>query len=432
MRKTTLTLALAGVLFAVSTALTQPLQTARSTALAGSGTMANYGFSALGWNPANLGLSANPGFSMQLPSFGMALGNNAFSPEYIGETFVEGDTLDQTEIDDILANMDADKLTLYTQLGIPIFGLSVMNYSFGLDATMLSNTSVPADLFEMVFTGPVKDKVYDLGTVEEKTIGYATASFSLAKDFSAIPFTDEFAAGASFKYFLGGAYAELEHKEGMLQITNDKIHASGFYRFLTSKAIGSGVGLDLGAAAKLKYRDLYVGATLGNLIGSIAWDEIEAKEIRFSRHEGLDLDSVSNREYWNTFLTKTDTTYDYDAVTVPLPKYLLLAGDMPYLNGKGDLFLSYYQGLNDAPGQNTTPRLSVGSEFRWIPIVPLRVGVAVGGLQGTEFAGGFGLRLLGYQLDFGASWHRGVLAGAKGFTFSLTNTIGPKFKRDRD
>jgi len=421
---------LLAVLILSSRAYAQAVRTGRSVALAGSGALGMYGVQAAGWNPANLGLKANPSFSFSFLSFSAVFGNNAFTPKYISETFVEGDTLTRETIDDILSKMDANRLKLYTMLGLPVFGLSTKNFAFNIDAHVFADASIPRDVFEMAMTGPVKDTLYDLSTVEQNAIGYSTVSLSAAKSFRGIPHTTEFAAGVTFKYIIGGAYTELVHKEGSLQITDDKIHAQGLFKFINSKNIGDGVGLDLGAAGRLHWMDLYVGATLGNLIGSVTWGELDVGEVQFSRDDGLALDSVSKQDYWNNFLTQTDTTYGYEgSVTKALPRYLILSADLPYLHGKGDLFFTYYQGFNETPAQNTTPRLALGSEFRWLPFLPLRAGVAVGGIEGTEVAGGFGLSLIGYQLNVGASWQRGVLAGAQGFSIAVTNYFGPAFKR---
>ncbi len=406
----------------------QPIRSGNSVAVAESGGMGMYGAQAIGWNPANLGLKANPPGSVVLASFGVSLGNNAFSPQYISDTFVKGDTLDRNQINDILSQMDANQLRIYALVGIPAFGLSISHYALNVDAHIIATAAIPADIFELVMTGPVVNTSYDLSTVEESSLAYVTSSLSAAQPLKALPYMQEFAVGASFKYINGLAYGELEHKEGMLQITHQTLHADGFFRTLSS-TLGDGVALDLAASGKLNYRDIYVGLTLGNVLGDITWEDVKASESRFYRNDGLSVDSLTKTEYWKNFLTNSDTTYDFGSVKTSLPKYMLIAGDLPYMNGRGDLFLSYYQGLNDAPGQSTSPRISVGTEFRWIPILPLRAGIALGGIEGSMYSAGFGLRLLGYQLNFGAAWQRGFLAGAEGFSFALTNYFGPGFKR---
>jgi len=430
--KILLTLIISTGLLLPSTGESQTMRTGRSVALAGSGALAMYGCQAAGWNPANLGLNANPVFSLSFGSLGLSMGNNAFSPEYIGNTFVKGDTLSEEKKTEILGKMSADKLDIYTNVGVPIFGLSIANFALNVDAFALGNASIPADVFRLILTGPVKDKTYDLSTVEESGLGYVSASLSTAKAFDNIPFTREFAVGATFKYIVGAGYSELVHKEGYFQVNDSTIESEGSFKVLNSTQIGDGIGLDLGAAGRLDFMDLYVGMTLGNIIGDINWNEVEAKDNSFSHHGGADLERFDDEEYLNDFFLASDTTYKVDAVTTPLPRYLLLSADKAYLSGKGDLFFSYYQGLNETPGQNMTPRLSLGSEFRWIPVLPLRAGIAVGGVEGMELAGGFGLRLLGYQMNLGASWHRGVAAGAQGFSFALTNYFGPGFKRPKN
>jgi len=406
----------------------QAMRTGRSVAVAESGTMAMYGANAVGWNAANLGLKANPVSSLVFASFGMSLGNNAFSPQYISDNFVEGDTLDDAQKNDILSQMDADQLRIYALIGIPAFGLSISHYALNVDAHILATAAIPADIFELALTGPKVGVFYDLSTVEEASMAYVTSSLSAAQPLSAIPFTQEFSVGASFKYVKGLAYGELEHKEGMFQVNQQTLHAEGYFRTLTS-TLGDGVAMDLATAAKLNYRDIYVGLTLGNLIGDITWEDVEASENRFYRNDGLSVDSLTKKDYWRNFMTESDTTYSYGSVKTPLPRYMIIAADLPYMSGKGDLFLSYFQGLNDAPGQNTTPRIGFGTEFRWIPILPLRVGMAVGGIEGSMYSAGFGLRLLGYQMNFGAAWQRGILAGAEGFSIGISNYFGPGFKR---
>ncbi|MBM3325736.1 MAG: hypothetical protein FJY65_01960 [Calditrichaeota bacterium] len=422
-------LCLSAVFGACSAAYAQPMRYGRSVALAGSGALGMYGVQAEGWNPANLGLKANSKFSVQLPSFGMFFGNNAFTPQYISDTFQEGSFLDSTIKRDILSQMDADQLRLDAQFGLPLFGLSTERIGFNLNTHLLSKVAIPADIFELCLTGWIENQIYDFSSVEEDIMAYWTAGLTVGTPLPVVPFMKEFAVGATFRYIGGIGFTKLEEKTGALQVTNETIRAEGMSRFLVGEKGGDGVGLDLGAAGRLPIFDMYVGMTLGNLIGSINWNSVEAREKHFNRDSGLNIDSLNRNEYWKHFLYQTDTSYSYGVYETPLPRYLLLSADLPYLSGAGDLFFSYYQGLNNTAGQNTTPRLALGSEFRWIPILPLRVGAAVGGVEAFELGGGFGLRLLGYSLNFGVSWQRGVLAGAKGFSFALTQSLGPSFKR---
>lgn len=403
--------------------LGQPTMTGRSCGLAGSSVGSMYGVHSCGWNPANLGLKANPSFSMTMLSMGMSFGNNAFSPKYLGDNFVEGDTLSQSQIDDILDRLESDNLKLYSTASIPAFGVSIGSYAFNIDAHSSVNSTIAADLIGLTLTGPIVDELYSLRDVEAEGMAYWTASLSAAKTLPTPEFLSELSAGASFKYIGGIGYAELVEHEGSLQITREKIHIDGLYKTLVSTS-GDGVGLDIGVAGKLKNLDISCGLMLGNLIGSINWTGVEANEVQFYRDDGLDADSLTEADYWENFINQTDTTYSASSVKKPLPRYLLLGFEKPFLDNKIDLYLAYYQGINKSPGHSTTPKLAVGTELRYLPVLPFRFGIAFGGKEHSQFAAGFGFKFQGYQFNIGASWQRGFASRAQGLSFAVTNYFG--------
>lgn len=400
----------------------QILMTGTSIGLSGSATGKMSGAQAVGWNPANLGLKANPSFSVTFLSFGTTLGNNAFSPRYIGDTFIEGDTLAPSQIDEILSKVESDDLQLYSFSTVPLFGLSINSFSLNIDAHGLVKGTIADDLLELALRGPVVDHTYYIDDINETGIAYWTASFSAAKSLTPPDFLDELSLGATFKYLGGLAYSDLVEKNGYVLITHDVINADGHIELIHATR-GDGIGLDLGVAAWLKPLDMYCGLTLGNLIGSIIWTDVEANEIRFYRDDGLDIDSLTNEDYLKHLFNETDTTYSTGSVTSPLPRYIILSGAKTIHGNKIDLLCSYYQGLNDAPGHSKTPRIAFGSELRYIPILPLRIGLALGGEEKTQYSFGFGLNLGSYKMNIGMSWQGGLFEGAEGFSFGFTNLV---------
>lgn len=431
MRKITLTLLI--VASAAVFADAQIIPTARSTGLAGAGGTLMYGTNAIGWNPANLALNSNPGFSLNLLSFGASFGNDAYSLDYVGNTFVKGDTLSKTQIDDILGQMSGNELRFYGNLGIPLVGLSVGNYGLNVDAHVLTKAGIPSDVFKLMFTGPVKGETYDLSKVDAGALAYVSTGLTASKSLS-VPIFDQFGVGATFKYLYGFGFADLLQKSGSLRVTDDNIYAGGQYRFVRTKteggsSSGDGIALDLGAAGHWNPMDIYFGATLGNLVGSMTWSNLTAADVDFNVDGAIDLNKVSRKDYYNDFFKQSDTTYDYKSdVTTDLPKYLLLAFDKPYLGGRGDLLVSYYQGFNDVFGQTTTPKLSLGSELRlWF--LPLRVGAAFGGAEGSEYSAGTGIRIFWFNLDFAGAWQRGFATKAEGMSFAVSMQLIPGLKR---
>ncbi|MFN3820878.1 MAG: DUF5723 family protein [bacterium] len=409
-----------------------PLRSGRSVGLAGSGALVMWGVQADGWNPALLGLKASPKFSLIIPSVGLTVGNNAFSPQFITDHFQEGDTLTEADKTEILNQMGRDKLTLRFGLGIPVLGFSAGNLAIAVQASNGLRFSLPRDLFELALTGPRRDVVYDFSTLDLDIASYTTLGISYAENLSGLlPFASgEMSVGGTVRYIYGLGFTQLDRKTATLQVTQDAIHAEGNTRLLTGTKGGTGYGLDLGWVWAVK-KNVLVGLTLGNLIGSITWKDVEAREAIFSRNSGLHPDSLANSDYYKHFLTQEDTTYTISSHRTPLSRYLLLSG-LLIKGHKGFVGATLYQGFNTTPFQNTTPRLSIGGEWRPIVSFPLRAGFSVGGLEGVELAGGFGIHLVGYQINLGASWQGGVLTKSKGFSIALTQVITPLPKWERE
>ncbi len=424
-KSTYLMSALTAVVFLTGTSYSQILMTGKSIGLSGSAAGGMNGAQAVGWNPANLGLKANPTMSVTFLSIGTTLGNNAFSLRYIGDNFVEGDTLSDSQINDILGNVKSNDLRLYSFTSVPAFGLSINSFAFNIDAHGLVKGTIADDLLELALRGPVVDHLYEIDDFDETGMAYLTASFSAAKSLTPPDLFDELSVGATFKYLVGLEYTDLVEKSGFVQVTHDVIHADGALEFIHATK-GDGIGLDLGVATRVKPLDMYCGLTLGNLVGSIIWTDVEATEIGFYRDDGLNLDSLTSENYFKHLFNETDTTYSTGSVTSPLPRYLLLSVDKYFNNDKINLSFAYYQGLNDAPGQSQTPRIALGSELRYIPVLPLRVGIALGGEEETQYSFGFGLSLGWYNLNIGMTCQGGLFEGAEGFSFGLTNFITVK------
>ena len=400
----------------------QTMRTGRTIGTAGSSGMGMLGAQAAGYNPAILGLRINTPMSVNFPSIGISLGNNTFTPQYITDTFVEGDTLSDADKNEIIGKIEEDDLKVYGFLGVPVFGMSVESYALNFDVHGLEKTTLPSDIFRLLFAGPEQDVLYQFDSVKQEAMAYWTASLSAAKALTPPKYFSDFAVGATFKYIGGIGYGNVMDSNAWLQVTQDTVHAEGVFRYYRSIS-GDGVGLDLGVAGEVSSINTYVGLTLGNLIGSVNWDKVFVDQHTFNRHDGISIDSLMIAEYWEDFLHQTDSTLSVSSVRSNLPRYLLLSGSRPYFKNRGDVYLSWYQGLNDVPGQSTTPRVSLGTELRVIPLLPLRAGMAFGGAEGSVFAAGMGLNFGGFKINFGTSWQRGLLANAEGFSLALTIQI---------
>ncbi|MFC2150323.1 DUF5723 family protein [Calditrichota bacterium] len=402
-----------------------PLLTGRYLALAGADPLGMYGTNAIGANPSNLLSPHNPDKMVLLPSIGLSIGNNTFSQAYIADTFVEGDTLTNDDKKDILDRIDVNDLILNGNVTIPGFGYSENQYSFNFASLYIhSNISLPTDLFRLPLNGWETDRVYSFDDIEAELMAYWAVSFSMARSLPEIEYVENFTAGVTFSYYIGVRYFELGQHRGFWNVTADSINTSGHFQLVSSNS-GDGVGLDLGISGDILDGSTTVGMTFGNIIGSVNWQQVEINDIQFSRNRALDLDSLIRADYWKSFFHDQDTTFHLGSYTTTLPKYLLFAARHHGILGEEmlDLSVSLRQGLNRAPGNSFIPRLAFGGELRPQSNYPLRAGISFGGLEGVEIAGGFGLNFGNYRIDIGGSWQRGIMLGAKGFAFSLTNQL---------
>ncbi|MDP8241322.1 MAG: hypothetical protein P9X24_19720 [Candidatus Hatepunaea meridiana] len=376
-------------------------------------------------NPAVLGLKAGPSISLSLPSLRSSIGNNTFSPQYIGDTFIEGEWLYDEDKEDILNQIKSDKIDLFGHASASVLGMTFERYGFDvMNFNFQASGSIPQDIFELTLKGTEEDKSYIFDNVDFESFSYWTTSFYLAKSLFPPRFFEDFAVGATFKYIRGTDYWGLGETNGMFQVTDSTIHTEGLLEYLSSNS-GDGMGLDIGVAGLFRPMNAYVGLTAGNLIGSINWSSVEIEEKRFARLEGVHADSIAKSDYMKRFFNETDTTYWAGTFASQLPRYLLLSVYKPslYLNGQGDIYFSVYQALNETPGYSMLPKLMMGTELSQFKFLLLRMELAVGGIEGFEFGGGFGLDFNNYQFNLTSSWQRGILSGAKGFSINFQSFL---------
>ncbi len=193
--------------------------------------------------------------------------------------------------------------------------------------------------------------------------------------------------------------------------------------------VGTGTGLDFGVTAELK-NGMIVSWSLTD-IGSITWDKNVIETMGngyyvFTGYSASIQDSAKNifkgkNQPGQSFKTSLPTIMrlgtSMEAQNIPglsfLPGHLLLA-------------FEYAQGFNDSFGNTTKPRFSLGTEYRLIPLLPLRTGLIMGGDDKTRWAFGFGLDFWVIDLDFATDTF-GSAFSPKSFN-ALTVAVGMKIR----
>ncbi len=422
---------------------------ARSMGMAGAYNSMALGSEVTRWNPANLGFPLiaeynkmpephpywprSPRFSLDIASLAMSMGNNSVNldlyNEYFSEDyFAQNDMWDDAAKDQIIAAFD-DDLRGFGNIQLTGLAFSYQRFAFSVNNFFYSNVRIPQNLLTVPLRG-LGTEPLPLNDFSGEMIAGTEIAFSTSKVLYEWDFFDYFSLGATFKYFLGHAFARIEEAEGTVLSNEDSIAVSGNYRALIAFPFdnrgksGDGVGLDLGAAAIVGEK-LIIGLTLSNIIGSINFGEVEEEVGSISMFEpGLNQDEFDNfSDYIDSILVTSDTTYiSPEIIRYKLPKTMLISLNYAVKQWMTVEF-DYQQGFNQVAGGSTIPRLALGTEIRYLKILPLRFGFALGGIQGTTIAAGFGLKLGAFQVDFAAAGQRGLFNSSKGLNLAISPKI---------
>ncbi len=408
---------------------------ARGLGMAGAYQSLARGADAPHWNPAVLGLPDNPKLTIDFLGVGFNLGNNSLNlsmyNQYFSQDYFDANGgWDEAAKNEILNYIPSSGFNGFSSAELTALAVSYHNYAWSLSTFAFSDLQLPAELFAIPLQGLGTDPVELTEIGGEAVIGTEIA-FSYGRPFDLNwDKIQHFSAGATLRYLLGHGYANIAEANGTLLSSADSIAMNGTYHTVLGGILaedgdlGSGFGLDLGAAAVVNER-LSLGIKLSNLLGSIKFDRLEESQGSFNFNQpGLNIDEFDNFEdYIDSVSFNTDTTYTSNSgASYSLPKALTLSGVyQPF--AKMIVELDYRQGLNTTAGNSTTPLLALGTEYRYFDFLPTRAGIALGGLQGTTFALGLGLDLRTYQLDLALANQRGLFNGSKGFSFALSQRL---------
>ncbi|MFZ0389971.1 MAG: DUF5723 family protein [Calditrichia bacterium] len=372
----------------------QYLTDPRSLGMAGSNIAITEGNEYLGGNPATLAVKRSFNFELQLLSARLAIQNNSYSLQEYDRYFTTGDTLSPSEIDRMLGYIPDDGLRADMQFGVKSFGFFAPPFSLSLSGMGNVFAELPKDALRFPFYGNRDIKEYSLRGLEGEGWGAAAVNLGIG-----IPFTslmentfDFFALGVTAKYIKGMQYAEIQAADGYFVTTPEVLSANAFIETLRSSS-GGGFGIDLGLLAEWDQR-WTISAGFTNLMGSMRWGNAEIRRYEFR------MDSVSINQADSLGTVERDTSFavgDF-ATRLPLAANVAVAYQMsPKLVLSG----AWRQGLNRSMGNNTTPLISAGTEYKPIPLLPLRMGMAVGGANGFALGLGFGIDLNFWQLNLG-------------------------------
>ena len=402
----------------------------RAMGLAGTYTAMARGVESLYWNPANLALEDGP--KVSIPGLGggsFVLENNSWSVSTYND--FNGNFIDDGIKDDMLADLDKEGLKFNSDAGvfIPLVGGAAFLLPWGLSSAMAFDVragvegQVPRDMIEFMLRGnqfeserieDERNPNYDIAEWDGESWGLAVFSWGFAKPWIPAqlePYVSQFAVGITLKG-MGGALAEVTDSEGgfITRIGGMQMNASG----VTRSALGIGFGLDLGAVGVTKDGRTTVGLSLVNLLDVMNWSIKTRQDSVFVTAEGVSvtsftgadgfdeifdnprevlvdsrLDTVLENEVdeaiWDSGVPVFHTGRDIGSFSRSLPAMLRLGvahKPIPRLT----VAANYDQAFSSGMGIDSTPRISLATEYRLVDWFPLRFGLSGGGRAGRSSA----------------------------------------------
>lgn len=416
----------------------------RSIAFAQTYATQSRGADALGWNPANLGFSDNPGFSMNYGLFPLVpfpsihLGNSSVSIAWYNQYFRQGGVLTDELKNEILSFFPPSGWSFDPEVTMRLLGMSFGHTAVALDAQVMTSVVVPSSVPNLLFNGLRFDEPFSLDNLH---VGLqSTLTASIAHGFRIpVPFFEEAYLGVGAKYIAGLGYAATEDVTGNITSSPYELTAQGnaTARYAVpgigtdslfsdqpdvprSTLAGSGYAFDIGISGRLN-NQLSMGAAINNLLGTINWKGSNSETYEYSFDMSgnpsdffdANMDSVMNEA------VKTDSSYASPDFSTPFPAYFV-AGVQYNMFSRLRFFVNLRQEITSGfnPAAHSS-RISVATEFRPAKWFPLRFGMTTGDITAVNWGGGFGFEFSHYSLVFGFSQTGGFLNNARGFTFAL-------------
>ncbi|MBL7136863.1 MAG: hypothetical protein ISS81_09810 [Candidatus Marinimicrobia bacterium] len=387
------------------------------------------GANVIGWNPANLGLSGNPKFSMNfgflpfLPFPSVQINNNAISPFRLNERFFTGGYLDDEDKEELLAFFPDDGLNINTLVQMRLLEMSFGNWAFSVGSEVTGSVVFPKSLFHFVFFGNEFKKPLDLSNTNVEMQSVVTVALAHGREV-VIPYisdiVEQLSAGASIKALFGFGYAGSDKMDASTITFEDRIELDGDLEAKYGTG-GFGMAFDIGLAAIINEK-MSANISLNNLFGFLKWGLVEAEKVKYSYFMEI---ASEDFEYIDSLFeegVQTDTSFSIDSFSSNYPSYLLLGFQYEVLPNLS-LYSNIRQCFSDDFASSYLPKVSFAAEYKSIIWLPLRAGISFGGLEKFQWGIGSGLNFKNYSFNWGFSQIGGIFNYAKGFALSFGQQI---------
>ncbi len=425
---------------------------ARSMGMAKTYNSTSRGIYSLGINPSNLMYKKNSSIDfstiLPLPYLSLRTGTDFMSINDVNYFFggVNGNARylsseDKQRFNNLFENGGFVFSNITTNLlsAAYKYNAEVGAFAFAIKDVAAVKLNFPQAVIDIVLTGNPVGKNYNLNDTEIQGWWLREYSLSYARDLPEInqSIFDKISAGISLKLVHGFSYVGTDKVNTSFSTLNDNrisgsadlhgntafsdnfgvkydydsvSHNSNFSIF--PSPAGSGFGMDIGFSAEMNH--VWHFALAVTDIGSISWSKNAAE---FYSNGQILLDDVTDQAQRDSLVDKLiGTSSPVNNFSTSLPTALRMGASYLF-NQKDDaipgtlmLALDYNQGFNKMPGNSTSPRISVGAEWKPADYVPfIRTGFSFGGVLGFHWGFGLGFDAKIVEFDFATSDLQGFL-----------------------
>ncbi|HEV2149398.1 MAG TPA: DUF5723 family protein [Longimicrobiaceae bacterium] len=348
------------------------------------------GHEALFANPANLGLSGNPAWSLGFPQ--VAAGLNLLGPR-VGDLpdFFNYDDLTDERKSELLAAVPASGTALEADVRAPLVTYQNGRLALGVAYGLRGEHTVGRDLVDLFLNGYQEGRTtYQVGNTRGRRATFW--DFAAGYGTSAGPLS----VGATAHYYLGRSLVQTRAFEPRYDLQARDIEVD--YVGVGARG-GRGWGLDLGAALG-PVRGLTVSAVVANALGSMEWsDERTGKSVTLTRADfrEAELQFVRNRYDQSEQDLGSDPTGAFAAAAVGLTENATLpttlrVGAAWALPGVGTtLTAAFHDDLSEGRLAGRWTRLLGGGVQQKLPVGTVRVGFSSDLEDGSMASGGLTL-----------------------------------------
>jgi hypothetical protein len=391
----------------------------QTAARAGVHDLKQHDVSVLGWNPSLLSPDNGLNTSIELPSIGITMGNNAFSVSYWNRHFGKDGFLDNATKADVLSHIPGGGLEGQAQISAPIVGFSRGRMGARLAVESSNRVTLPRDLAVLALDGNEAYRTYSFhdSRSESETMLDWGLGFSYAFEQEEIP---ELAVGCAFHFYQGLYLAKIAEANGEITAGDSLSGWMAVHSIRAEK--GDGVGFDIGATATLT-GNLQVGLAVRQLSTRISWivnrnDLVSA----YRDSTGVGIGSLEQGDSLERDLHYRDTSYAGGVTDTKLPT--LLEANVHYQwNAKWALMGNVLYRASTTIRGPAGLEVGAATEYKVRRFLVLQGGASVGGPWSWRVGAGGGLRFGRYEVDIGGNWNDGLFNGARGFGWGIAQRL---------